>query len=201
MIDFEFWFFIINLAFNLITLVLLIIYAKDTWNLSNTTLDATKETAKVADTAIESVKVVSQSFDEELKYKDFQTAPMIFAFLEHAEDSSTHIYLTIRNCGKGVARNVKVSFMPELRPSKGFDLNHIKQLTENIPVLPPGKFIKHGFAVTTEYLNDSKSPLKYEVMIKFKGGIYDHEREFRQEISFDFFTRGTRANQISEISN
>lgn len=201
MIDFEFLLSAINLLINAVTLILFVIYAKDTWNLANTTLATTEETAKTADITIESVKVISETLDEHLQYKDVQIAPMVFAFLEPDKEHPRHIYLTIRNCGKGVARDVEVSFTPALKPSEHFDLAHIKQLTEFIPILPPNKFIKHGFVyINEEYLECKENPLIYKVLIKFKGGIYDYQREFKQEISLDFFTRGSLANQISEIT-
>lgn len=194
-------FAVLTIIINGITLYLFILYAYDTWNLSKATFKSTNENSNIVGVAVETVEITSKTLEEHIRNKDIQVAPLIFVFLEHVDkDNPTKIYLTVKNCGKGVATDIKISFDPQLKPSEYFDLNHIKELTEFIPVLPPGEFIRHGFASTIEYLNNPDSPLTYNVNIKYKGGIFLHEREINQQISMDFFTRGTRANRISEIT-
>jgi hypothetical protein len=150
----------------------------------------------------ESFSVSERILNEMQEIRNAQTAPYVFAYLDQGKNNNdaTKIFLVIKNAGSGIARNVRVSFDPELQNGGTYSLKHIKQLTNFIPALPPGGEIRHAFALTIKYYNaEPPLPKQYNVRITYSGGLRQAERVVEQVISFDFF-QGLRINKIEQKS-
>jgi hypothetical protein len=192
----------IGCAINLITLIYLHIYTKKTYSIAKSTRRTAGQAAESAKITEESFKVSTKILDEMRETRDAQIAPYVFAYLDQGNDAeATKIYLMIKNAGRGVARNVRVSFDPELQNGGTYSLAHIRQLTNEIPALPPGGEIRHAFAFTIKYFNAEPSlPKQYNVRITYHGGLNKEERTVEQTISLDFF-QGLRINKIERRVN
>lgn len=134
---------------NLVTLIYLRIYIEKTYSIAKSTRRTAAQAAEAAKTTEESFKVSTKILGEMLETRDAQIAPYVFAYLNQGNnDEATKIYLVIKNAGRGVARNVRVAFDPELQNDGTYSLSHIKQLTNKNPALPLGGEIRHAFALT-----------------------------------------------------
>lgn len=183
----------------LVTFVYVIKYTRRTYSIARSTRETAMEAAATARITEESLEISSKVLEEMRETRDAQTAPYVFAYFDQikAEDSAK-IYLMIKNAGAGQARDVRVRFDPELQNGGTYSLKHIRQLTEHIPSLPPGKEIRHAFALTVTYFQaQPQLPMKYRVHITFYGGVKKDERIVEQVISLDFF-RGLRINRVEE---
>lgn len=187
----------IGCGINLLTLIYLYVYTEKTYSIAKSTRETASEAAAMANITKESFDISTKILNEMQETRDAQTAPYIFAYLDQGKNNDdTKIFLVIKNAGGGTARNVRVSFDPELQNGGTYNLKHIKQLTNDIPALPPGGEIRHAFAFTIKYFNANPSlPKQYRVRIAYRGGLKQAERIVEQVISLDFF-QGLRINKI-----
>ncbi len=191
---------IIAFLTNAVALVFLIIYTRATSNIAVATELSADETARMANLTTETADITAKTLEELVATRDAQIAPYIFVYLDQMDgEDSTKIFLVVKNAGKGVARDVCISFDPELQPTEGYNLEHIKRLTSFIPTLPPGEEIRHAFAFTIDYYKAEPAlPSAYDVRISYYGGVVEDERTSVQRISMAFFT-GWRSNRLTKI--
>jgi hypothetical protein len=184
---------------SLVTFAFVTKYTRRTGSIAQSTYDTALEAAKMAKITEESLEISSKILEEMRETRDAQTAPYIFTYFDQMKGKdATKIFLVIKNAGKGLARDVRVTFDPELQNDQTYSLKHIKQLTRHIPSLPPGKEIRHAFAFTIKYFNAEPSlPTCYRVRAIFHGGVKKGERVVVQVISLDSFV-GLRINRVEE---
>lgn len=184
---------------NLLTLVFVSIYTRRTYSIARATYETAAEAAKTAKITEEALEVSSRTLEEMRETRDAQTAPYVFAYFDQVKgESSTKIFLVIKNAGVGAARDVRIKFDPELQNDQTYSLKHIRRLTEHIPSLPPGGEIRHAFAFTIEYFNaEPPLPMRYKVRATFYGGVKTDERVVEHMISLDSFV-GLRVNRVEE---
>ena len=192
----------IGCVINFITLIYLYIYTEKTYSIAKSTQMTAAQAAETAKITEESFDISAKILEEMQETRDAQVAPYVFAYLDQwNNDDATKIFLVIKNAGRGVARDVRVSFDPELQTDGTYSLAHIKQLTDKIPAIPPGGEVRHAFAFTIKYFNaEPPLPKKYKVTVNYHGGINKTERTVAQTLSFDFF-QGLRINKIERSRN
>jgi hypothetical protein len=183
----------------LLTLVYVTKYTRRTYGIAQAAHETALEAAAMAEITEESLAISAQTLEEMRETRDAQTAPYVFAYFDQVNgEDPTKIFLVIKNAGDGQARDVRVTFDPELQNDGAYSLKHIRQLTERIPSLPPGGEIRHAFALTVNYFNAQPLlPMKYRTYITFYGGVKISERVVEQVISLDFFC-GFRTNRIEQ---
>lgn len=184
----------------LVTLVYLINYTRSTSSIARSTLETALEAAEMAKITEESVELSSKTLEEMRETRDAQIAPYVFAYFDQVKGQDpTKIFLVIKNAGGGQARDVRVTFDPELQTNV-YSLKHIQQLTRYIPSMPPKGEIRHAFALTVEYFNAQPPlPMQYRCRITFYGGVKEDERIVEQVISLNSFV-GLRINRVEEKS-
>jgi hypothetical protein len=182
-----------------VTLIYVIKYTRRTYSIADSTGEAAREALETARITNESVEISSKMLEEMRETRDAQIAPYVFAYFDQVKgESSTKIFLVVKNAGGGQASDVRVTFDPELQNDNTYSLKHIKQLTKYIPSLPPGGEIRHAFAFTIKYFNtEPPLPMKYKVRTSFYGGVKKDERIVEQVISLEFFL-GLRTNRVEE---
>lgn len=188
----------VGCVINLLTLIYLHIYTEKTYNIAQSTRRTAEQAAATAKVTEQSFDLSAKILDQMRETRDTQTSPYVFAYFDQGnnDDDATKIFLVIKNVGRGVARNVRVSFEPELQNDGAYSLAHIKQITNRIPALPPGGEVAHAFAFTIKYFNAAPPlPKKYNIRITYHGGMKSGERIIAQTISLDFF-EGLRINKI-----
>jgi uncharacterized protein YpmB len=191
---------IITFLTNAVALVFLIIYTRATSSIATATELSADETARIADLTTATADITAKTLEELIATRDARIAPHVFVYLDQMEgEDSTKIFLVVKNAGSGVAKDVRISFDPELQPTEGYNLEHIKRLTSYIPTLPPGEEIRHAFAFTIDYYKAEPAlPSAYDVHISYYGGIVEDKRTSVQQISMGFFT-GRRSNRLTKI--
>jgi hypothetical protein len=182
----------------LVTFVYVIKYTQSTYSIAQSTHKTALEAAEMAKLTEESVELSSKTLEEMRETRDAQIAPYVFAYFDQMKGQDpTKIFLVIKNAGGGQARDVRITFDPELQTNI-YSLKHIQQLTKHIPSMPPGGEIRHAFALTVNYFNAQPPlPMKYKVSTTFYGGVKKGERVVEQVVSLDAFI-GLRINRVEE---
>lgn len=189
----------IGCVISFVTWIYVTRYTRSTNSIARSTHETAMEAAETAKITQESVETSSKALEEMRETRDAQTAPYVFVYFDQVEgEDSTKIFLVVKNAGGGQARDVRVTFDPELRNDDTYSLAHIRQLTRHIPSLPPGGEIRHAFALTVNYFNAQPPlPTKYRARVSFHGGVKKGERVVNQMLSLDPFV-GLRINRVEE---
>jgi hypothetical protein len=144
-----------------LTLICLIVYVIKTWEIAS----ATREAARSSEKTLQEMK----------QAREQEYAPYILVYCEVPIPYDTMIYLIVKNIGKSIAVDVKISFTPRLSSSvtytNDFDINNITFLKEGIKSIPPGYVIRTTLGRAVEYFSHSDFPLKYEVEISYVDSI------------------------------
>lgn len=187
----------IGCAVSLVTLIYVIKYTQSTGSIARLAHETAREAAETAKITEEEAEISSKTLEEMREDRDAQTAPYVFVYFDQVEgEDSTKIFLAVKNAGGGQARDVRITFDPELRNGDTYSLEHIRQLTGHIPSLPPGGEIRHAFALTVKYFNaEPPLPTKYRARVSFHGGVKKGERVVEQVLSLDPFV-GLRINRV-----
>ncbi|MEH1098204.1 hypothetical protein [Micromonospora sp. CPCC 205561] len=86
------------------------------------------------------------------------------------EFRSILVYLTIRNIGTTIARDVRITFDKKLESSLGKDseLNDSPLFREPIPMIAPGRKISVLFDSYNSRAGDKELPMQYTVTLKYR---------------------------------
>ena len=190
---------VVSCLVSFVTLVFVTRYTQRTDSIAQSTYETALEAAEMAKITEESLEISAKILEEMRETRDAQTAPYVFTYFDQVKgQDATKIFLVVKNMGKSMARDVRVTFDPELQNDQTFSLKHIRQLTKHIPSLPPGGEIRHAFDFTIKYFNaEPPLPRCYKVRATFHGGVKKGERVVEQVISLDSFV-GLRINRVEE---
>lgn len=193
---------VVGCIINLLTVIFVIKYTQKTFSIAETTRKTASQAAETADITKQSFQVSADILNEMRATREAQMSPYVYVYLDQlGDESAVKLFLVIKNAGRGIARNVKVEFEPELENGGTYSLAHIKQIINNIPPLPPGGEIRHAFALTTEYFTASPPlPREYSVHVSFDGEFATTGKSLDQIISLNFF-QGSRLNRIEKTQN
>ena len=98
------------------------------------------------------------------------------------------IYLVVKNIGKSVAKNVKLSFEPPLESTiKEIDIANISLIKDGLGSMPPGYEIRTVYDGTISYAERENSPSSYEVRISYFGGLHTDERSYELKLDLNVF--------------
>jgi hypothetical protein len=149
------------LTIQIATLVALIVYVIKTWEMAS----ATKESAQAAERTLLEMK----------QARDQETAPYVIVFfdLTYARGS---IHLVVKNIGRSIAENVRLSFEPLLQNSEGDNLEELPLFAKGIASLAPEQEIRAFLDGTVAFFNRPEIPLTYSVEITYHGGLRDEPR-------------------------
>lgn len=106
---------------------------------------------------------------EEMKAaRELATAPNVVAYLH--VDHRAIAGIAIKNIGKGIARDIRLRFDPDLRTSKDFDPMEMSIVENGLESLVPGQEIVAFLDLTRDYFKNNL-PIRYQTTIEFSGGI------------------------------
>jgi hypothetical protein len=145
----------IFLIAQVLTLCVLVVYVIKTWHIAS----ATKESARATQSMVEEMR----------ESRDWETAPYIVAFFDKPY-GRLPIDLVIKNVGKTMATDVKVSFEPKMTNSLGNELDELTIIKDGIPSMPPGYEIRTFFDMAHKRFENVNLPLTYKVSVTFSGG-------------------------------
>lgn len=173
------------------SLIFLIIYVIKTWEMASATRKAAEATER--------------SVLEMRETRDQETAPFIIAFFDVQTEASL-IYLVVKNIGHTVATQVKFTFTPELRSSNDNRLlKEVGFIKNGIESMPPNYEIRTLVDSSPSYFGNKELPLKYNVEIKYYGGIEAKQRTTNQQLDLSankgisYVRNKTIGNLVDEI--
>lgn len=146
-------------------LIGLIVYVIKTWEIAS----ATRRSTELSQRSLE----LSQAVLEEMKAARLQeSAPYVVVYFDMPYGNDWVMYFVVKNTGRTVAKDVKLTFDPPLMTGFGdnphaFDIYAIK---EGIRLLAPGQEIRTPFDSHPNYVKD-KLPTIYQVAVSYSDGI------------------------------
>lgn len=175
----------------ILSLAFLIIYVVKTWEMASATRKAAEATEK--------------SVFEMRETRDQETAPFIVVYFDIPIGSGL-IYLVVKNIGRTVATQVKLTFTPPLCTSDNnpplAEMNFIKK---GIGAMPPNYEIRTLFDSSAAYFGNDELPLEYSVNISYYGGIESKQRVIEQPLDLSankgilYIRHKNMDNLVSEV--
>lgn len=150
------------------SLIFLIIYVVKTWEMASATRKAAEATEK--------------SVLEMRETRDQETAPFVVAYFDFQAEPGL-IYLVVKNIGRTVATQVRLTFTPELYfGDDNYLLKEAGFLKNGIESMPPNYEIRTLIDSSSRYFGNNELPLKYNVEITYYGGIESKQRITIQQL-------------------
>jgi len=150
------------------TLIALIIYVAKTWEMASATRQAAEAT--------------KNSVAEMREARDQETAPYIVVYFDVPAGPGL-IYLVVKNIGRSIATQVKLTFTPPLRTSNNTPpMEELSFIKDGIESMPPNYEIRTIFDGVHAYFSKTDLPMKYDANISYYGGIHKSERVSRQTL-------------------
>lgn len=152
----------------ILSLIFLIIYVVKTWEMASATRKAAEATEK--------------SVIEMRETRDQETAPFVVAYFDTQSEQGL-IYLVIKNIGRTIATQVRFTFTPELQASKDSRrLGEVGFIKNGVESMPPNYEIRTLVDSAAAYFGKKELPLKYDVKIRYFGGLEPKERSINQPL-------------------
>lgn len=160
-------------------LVALVLYVRKTSQIvksSKASNDALKQTTAAS---LKSVELSRQILSEMKETRSLLTAPLVVAYFEReADERVAYLFLILENVGRGVARDVKYTFSPELWGHDEESVERIRELGKGIDSLPPNYRLKNLLGRVGHYINsegeareDLDAPVQFEVTVTFRDAV------------------------------
>jgi hypothetical protein len=172
---------IANLLFTFGALIALILYAKKTSEIAESSEISTNALKKSTVASLKSVELSKQILAEMKETRSLLTAPMVVAYFEKGgNEHVTYLFFILENVGKGVARDIKYNFSPELRSHDKESVERIIELGKGIDSLPPNYRLKSLFGRAGYYVDledgtneelDTDAPRQFEVTVDFQDAV------------------------------
>jgi len=172
---------IANQLFLIGALVALILYVKKTSQIAKSSEASTEAMKKTTAASLKSVELSRQILAEMKETRSMLTAPLVVAYFERGGDARvTYLFFILENVGKGVARDIKFSFSPEIRSHDAESAERILELGKGVDSLPPNYRLKNLFGRASYYIDlegrmgkelNSAEPRQFEVAVDFKDAV------------------------------
>lgn len=143
---------ILLLCIQIPTLIALIVYVIKTWEMAS----ASRKSVEVAEKSVTEMKISREKESE----------PYVIVYFDIPVGKNI-IYLVVKNIGKTIATNVKISFEPGLIGGRLSEYCCTYFRDNIIPSLPPNFEIRPVFDNFLEYLS-SDHPMRYKVNIEYQ---------------------------------
>lgn len=161
--------------------VALIRYVRKTSKIAKSSEDSTDAMRKTTAASLKSVGLSMQILAEMKATRSMLTAPLVVAYFERGgSEQATYLFFTLENVGKGVARDVKFSFSPELSGHDAESVERILQLGKGVDSLPPNYRLKNLFGRIRHYIDledgaggevNADHPPQFEVAVDFRDAV------------------------------
>lgn len=170
-------------------LVTLIVYVRKTAQIAKSSETSTDALKKTTTATRMSVALSRQILTEMKETRSLLTAPLVVAYFERGEhERATYLFFILENVGRGVARDVKYHFSPELWSHDAESAERIIELGKGVDSLPPNYQMKNlfgraGYYVDLEYEKGEKlnpdAPRQFEVTVAFQDAVTSEQHSNR----------------------
>lgn len=158
------------------------------------------KTADVARETKKSAAATEKSIEEMVKDRNLEFAPYIVVYFD-AQTDSPIFDLVIKNTGKTIANQVKVTFEPPLQTSlKNYDLGRLALIHQPIPAIPPGFELRTSIDRLETRLDSDTLPKQYKVMVTYTGGLNDDVRKLDYLLDLSVF-HGILETHVSSLTD
>jgi hypothetical protein len=158
------------------------------------------KTAEVAKETKKSARAMEKSIDEMVADRDQEYAPYVVVYFD-AQTDSPIFDLVVKNTGKSIADNVRISFDPPLQTSlKNFDISKLSFIHQPIPTMPPGFELRTSFDRLENRLNSDTLPKTYKVRVSYFGGLQQKMRQLEFVLDLNTF-QGILETHVSSLSD
>lgn len=166
------WTTIITTAVQVITLIVVIIY--------------TIYTAKMTSAARGSADAANNTVKEMKESREQENAPYIVVYFDIPQNKPL-IYLIIKNIGKSIATDVKLTFSPSLTSNVFKGINDVPLIKNGISSLPPNFELRTLFDGAINRFGNENFPMTYTVEISYTGGLAKARKTTSQVLDLSLF--------------
>jgi hypothetical protein len=155
-----------------VTLIVVIIY--------------TVYTARMTSAARASADAANNTVNEMKEAREQENAPYIVVYFDIPTNKHL-IYLIIKNVGKSIATDVKLTFTPSLSSRVFKDINDTPLIKNGISSLPPNYELRTLFDGVINRFGNAAFPMTYVVEVSYTGGLVKERRTSTQTLDLSMF--------------
>ena len=134
--------------------ITLVVYVRKTSKIAESSKISTDALKKTTAASLKSVELSNQVLAEMKETRSLLTAPLVVAYFERGGDERvTYLFFIVENVGRGVARDVKYNFSPELWSHDEEAVKRIVELGKGVDSLPPNYRMKNLFGRAGYYVD------------------------------------------------
>lgn len=147
-----------------------------------------RKTTDIATATKRSMQISNDMLTEMRAARNQEIAPYVIAYIDLPYGNDWVMYFVVKNTGKTVAKDIKLTFEPPLMTGFGdnvreFDVSLIKN---GISSLAPGQEIRTPLDVLPNYKKD-EMPTVYKVQVSYSGGLQSDKTISEQVIDLSMF--------------
>jgi len=176
----QLWISIITAGVQVITLIVIVVY--------------TVYTAKMASSARTSAEAANNTIKEMKRAREQENAPYIVVYFDIPKNKHL-IYLVIKNVGKSIATDVKLTFTPPLSSYVFKGINDAPLIKDGLLSLPPNYELRTLFDGIIQRFGDKSFPMTYTAEISYADGIVKERRSSIQTIDLSMFYGLMKVNE------
>jgi len=143
-------------------------------------------TARMTSAAKTSADAANQTINEMKEARDQENAPYIVVYFDLPINKHL-IYLVIKNVGKSIAEDVKLTFIPSLSSTVFKGINDVPLIKNGISSIPPNYEIRTLFDGAIQRFGKTDLPLTYTVEVSYLGGLAKNRRASTQILDLSMF--------------
>lgn len=172
---------IANTVFTAGALIALIRYVRKTSEIAASSEANTIALKNTTAASVKAVELSRQLLAEMKETRSMLTSPLVVAsFKREDEGGFDGLFFILENVGKGVARDVRYSFSPELWSHDEEAVKRILELGEGIDSVPPNYRLRNYFGRAGFYVDlegemneeiNAEAPRQFEVTVAFNDAI------------------------------
>ncbi len=143
-------------------------------------------TARMTSAARASAEAANNTIKEMKEARDQENAPYIVIYFDIPTNKHL-INLIIKNVGKSIATDVKLTFTPSLSSRVFKDINDTPLIKNGISSLPPNYELRILFDGIINLFDNVAFPMTYVVEVSYAGGLVKERRTSTQTLDLSMF--------------
>src|SRR5260370_5699179 len=143
-------------------------------------------TARMTSAARASADAANNTVKEMKEAREQENAPYIVVYFDIPTNNNL-IYLIIKNVGKSIATDVKLTFTPSLSSRVFKGINDTPLIENGISSLPPNYELRTLFDGVINRFGNADFPMTYLVEVSYTGGLVKERRTSTQTLDLSMF--------------
>jgi len=151
-------------------------------------------TARMTSAARASADAANNTIKEMKEAREQENAPYIVVYFDIPQNKHV-INLVIKNVGKSIATDVKLTFTPSLSSNVFKDINDTPLIKNGISSLPPNYELQTLFDGIINRFGNAAFPMTYTVEVSYIGGLVKDRRTSIQTLDLSMFYGLMKVNE------